>query len=169
MLFIHSTAKLAKAIDVKLDPSPVGGTPWIEHWYANLIALTEDHDAVLMTNAATLYSFVFPLPQDGIPFFAIIEYFRIKLVHAMTNQNLAPKQVGDIMARLDRYSVCKTASRSVLGSMNDLAFAMQFYADHTLADGSSFDLEKLEASLNETPMKPLGFRFPAECFQEKLR
>ena len=169
MLYIHATAKLAKAIRTKLEPCPVDDTPWIEHWYANTIALTETDSAILMTNAVTLYSFVIPFPHDGVPFFAIVEQFRKKLRHAIADQGASSKKTNAIIPDLDQYVICKTASRSVLGSMNDFAFAMRFYADRTLDDGNPFVLEELEASLNGTPMKPLGYHFPVERFREQLR
>ena len=168
MLYIHATAKLAKAIHAKLEPCPNDDAIWIEHWYANVIAITEYHDAILMTNAETLYSFVFPLPNDSVPFFATVEQLRKKLRHAIASQGVPSKQADKIISGLDQYVICKTASRSVLGSMNDLAIGMQFYADRTLGDGNQFNLEELEASLNETPMKTLGYHFPVERFKEHL-
>lgn len=168
MLYIHATAKLAKAIGVKLGPCPNDDASWIEHWYANVIVITEYHDAILMTNAETLYSFVFRLPRGGVPFFATVEQFRKKLRHAIASQGMPSKQADGVIACLDQYVICKTASRRVLGSMNDLAIGMQFYADRTLGDGNQFNLEDLEASLNETPLKPLGYHFPVERFREHL-
>ena len=168
MLYIHATEKLAKAIHAKPEPCPVDDASWMEHWYANIIAITEYHDAILMTNAETLYSFVFRLPRGGVPFFATVEQFRKKLRHVIAIQGAPSKQADEMISGLDQYVICKTASRSLLGSMNDLAIGMQFYADRTLGDGNQFNLEELEASLNDTPLKPLGYHFPVERFKEYL-
>ncbi len=61
----------------------------------------------------------------------------------------------------------KTNSRSVLGSMNDIAFHLQH---HINVDGglAYADLADLHRRINQIPFKAVGFRFPRECLKELL-
>jgi hypothetical protein len=60
-----------------------------------------------------------------------------------------------------------TASRGVLGSMNDLAVQCRF----RLEEDPNMNLSNLALQLSEVPCGPLGYRYPAEVaielFQKK--
>ena len=58
-----------------------------------------------------------------------------------------------------------TASRSVLGSMNDLIFQCR----GRLAQGGVTDLESIALELAEVPCRPLGYKHPGQVAVELLR
>jgi hypothetical protein len=169
MLHIHSTKKLATAIGTGLEISDAEEGSWIEHWYANIVPIAENVDVVLATNATTLFSLVVPIPRGGISYAVVVDQLQKRIAGAMSAHGLLSVQIGIVSATLEQYLICKTISRSVLGSMNDIAAGAKIYADRMATNGSPLDVYELEVSLNNTPLKPLGYRFPVERFSEQLR
>ena len=163
MLFVHTTQKLAKATRMRLDPAPIGlNLSWIDCWYANLFALHNDGDAILMTNTDTLYSFIIPVSSKSLALFGILDAFRIKLASALEANEASESVIAYVNDRLQRYTVCKTANRSVLGTMNEMIFSAQYF----VTQRPEYTIEDIEASLNEMPLGPLKYQFSTERFRE---
>jgi uncharacterized protein DUF6933 len=140
MLYIHTTAKLAKALKLKLPPAPdPEQIDWLDNWYANVLDVGLPLKLLLLTNAETRYSLVHPFdPRDDLDY--IVEIFRVRL-QEHTGKDLS-KQHAD-------YQFCKTNSRKVLGCMNDLAIMASHIAHDMWNSEEGVVLEKLETQINE--------------------
>jgi hypothetical protein len=62
------------------------------------------------------------------------------------------------LAQMESCVIAATSSRSVLGSMNELAFIAKLYLGELPPRSPS----EIHRCLAEVPMKPLGYRYPRE-------
>ena len=60
-----------------------------------------------------------------------------------------------------------TNDRSVLGSMNDLAWHIRYYID-SFGGLSSADLDEICVRINRIPFKAIGFAYPVERLADLL-
>ena len=169
MLYLHCTAKLAKAARAKLEHAPESdGLHWLDCWYAKLVPLSRSTDLVLFTNARSLYSIVIPQPSGSITFFAVVLEFSQKLRAVLASLGADEGTISTAVERHRQFVTCKTASRSILGSMNEMAFCLQQYAWRKAEETREIGIEDLEGMLNTMPLSPLGYRFPVDAFLELL-
>jgi hypothetical protein len=64
MLHLNCTAKLARALKIKLSTAPAEkDLDWLDCWYVRDIPLDFPLDALLFTNVATHYSLVHPFDR----------------------------------------------------------------------------------------------------------
>ncbi len=155
-LYIHCTAKLAKVMKVKLQPAPeVEKVVPLNCWYANVLKIGLPLDIVLYTHATTLYSLVHPFDRRDAADYTM-DVFAQRL-----NEIL-----GRSIATGYDYKFCKTASRKVLGCMNELAFELEIRARDMWESGEGVELEKLEGCLNKGLIA--GVR-PADEFEQLVQ
>ncbi len=146
MYTIHATRKL---LDRVKQPAvePVAPTTFFGNWYANALTWKPTQVALFVNEASLLPVFV-------------------ELAPARTVAARFPEVLGQVIERIGvpvdlvlqeaeamrEVSFAKTASRSILGSMNDFAFL----AEHHLASGDfREDWIGLSVFLADTPCSPL--------------
>jgi hypothetical protein len=163
MLTLQCTQKLLK--ELKVDLSPVKDTDPITLWHANLLTL-DRRKCVLFTNDQTRYSFLVPGLKKP-DFQRIGEIFLDNLFRCMLNEGIAQKGVENVLNKCSTYCFTKTSSKSVLGSMNDIADIINrtVYHDGGLANT---DISEMMMRLNRMPMKPLDYGFSVDAFKEML-
>lgn len=167
MLHIHCTTKLAKAARVPLEPAPdQGSLPWLDRWYANIVPWDRQSVVIIFTNAESLFSILVPQPVKKVTFFAAIAEFRRKMMVALVEAGMDPERVAAIDLRHAHYVTCKTASKSVLGSMNEMAFIVETILWPKQLDGETITVEDMQDRLNDVPHSPLGYGFPGRRFRE---
>jgi hypothetical protein len=135
-----------------LDATPSGGD-----FYANLIWI-ERRKCLLITHAATLFS-VF-VPDIRVSDLRPIGPLVISSVQAaLETEGLAAETFGCLDG--DEVELAKTASRSILGCMNDLTLHIHWAVLD--AGGLSFvDVRRLNGELHRTILSPLGNSHPIE-------
>ncbi len=71
------------------------------------------------------------------------------------------------MQEYEKITFAKTVSKSVLGSMNDLAFQYEY---HILGDGGFDRIKILQVNqkINRTPMGALKYKYPIEVLKKLL-
>jgi hypothetical protein len=155
MLQFHVTAKLTKALKVRPKEPPVtDGTDWLECWYVRDIPLDLPLDALLFTNAETLYSLVHPFDRRE----------RIDEIVGVFQQRLEHITERDFTSDPGVFRVCKTASRRVTGCMNELAMMVEYEVErHLQGDGIRFEV--IEDHLNNGIV---GGMFPKAEFAKRL-
>ncbi len=163
MLYIHCTAKLAKATRTTLEIPPASDDLyWLDCWYATLVPLDDAMNLFLFTNVQSLYSIVIPWQTGDAAFFAVVAEFRQRLIDALV---LVSDTMEDIAATTEahgQYITCKTASRSVLGSMNDIISHIQDYVNRN----NVINIDDLETMLNEIPHRPISYQHPIKRFSD---
>jgi len=139
-------------------------TPEGEDWYANLLWLN-GHKCLLVTHAATLFTIFEPdvraaqLHDPG------------PLVTGLISRELLREQLpADTFGRPDPTDVClaKTADRSVLGCMNDMAFMCEVMT--TRSGGlAATDIADLNQALRRNINSARGYQPPIELAAQRLK
>jgi hypothetical protein len=156
-VLIRCTAKLLRAIGTP-TASLVDAPPSDKDWYANLLWFS-GRKCVLLTHAGTLFSvFVPEVPVvDLRPFGGFV----VPVIEAsVRSEGLSVNIFGPLDP--DGVGVAKTANRSVLGCMNDLAL----HCEYAIDDAGGLDLldvEELNRGLRRTILGPLGGAYPIEA------
>jgi len=151
MLVVRCTAKLLARLKVAPIKDPQPGTTRLGDWYATVLPMRPAH-LVLLVNARTRLAAVLPAKPIAtlakrIPD-AIVEVLRElgAAIHVLESERLA---MADVV-------LAKTASRSVLGTMNDFSFNMDLRA----ALDDEPDLLDVAMALNRMPLSPLNHGRP---------
>lgn len=164
MAIIRCTAKLLKELADKLTNVP-DQPPSLCDWHANLLRL-DRKKYVLFTNDQTLYSLL--VRQTKTPRSAdFLEVFRLGLFKSLMNEGLAEAQVEYVLREHAQATITKTNSRSVLGSMNDLAFQAKSII-HMSGGLAEADLSEITRQLNRIPMSAIKYRFSIDELKRRL-
>jgi len=151
MRFIHCTQKLTKELPISLtDPDKVPAvSEGLGDWYANLLRFSRTK-CLLFTNEKTLYSFFIPgiLKKDLRDIKGIfLGHFSNNLQH----EGFGPEVVNRLLQEYQEVGFAKTASRRVLGFMNDFAIHYEFFIWE--AGGiENMPLLETNAKINRTPL-----------------
>ena len=133
-------------------------------WYCNLLRF-DRRKVLLFTGADTLFSFLVP----GIKRADLIDFGTIFLSHLESNLRHEgfPEPVIREAVGVHGVLIGRTVSRSVLGSMKELALDSEYMlaSNGGLQAVNILDVNK---RLNRTLLSPLGSRFPIEALTERL-
>ena len=119
MLYFHCTQKLLRALDLpiqKLEKEP-DSSPMLV-WYANIIEIN-DLVFLLFVNDPTLYTVILPFPSrpDSADVF---RFFKKNLAKSLLSDGITQPRIQRLLDEHQNSVFIKTASRSMIGSMNDL-------------------------------------------------
>jgi len=156
-MILRVTEKLSKKLKtgpIKKDKRDPGA--FLE-WYANLFTANRAQ-YILVTEAKSLLSIVMygrGVVNDNIfisQFLSFLhEYLDEKGFRLIFERVIAPNS--------GRITMSKTASKSILGSMNDMVSMSKFTLQ--IEDVSPFDLTEM---INKTPFKAIDYQSPLEAF-----
>jgi hypothetical protein len=164
MQMIHCTKKLLAelgALGSKMPPGHEAGS--LGPWHANLVRI-ERRKCILFTSDRTLYSFLVP------GFKKMDDFHELFLVNLNANLAVEGLKQGEILKALEEYcdiAIVPTASRSVLGSMNDLVNQVEFLIGR--AGGlEKADMLRVNMMLNRVPMGALKYCYAIEKLYQLL-
>jgi hypothetical protein len=149
-------ALLGKSVDV-VDP-----TPSDEDWYANILWL-ERRKCLLLTQAGTLFS-VFVPGVRAAQLRPLGPYIVGVLEAALHSEGLPADALGTLDP--DELKVAKTASRSILGFMNDMAIHID-YAVASVGGLGHCDADAISRQLRRTPYNRGGYLYPIDLVLER--
>ena len=134
-------------------------------WYANLLRI-DRRKCVLFVNAQTLYSFVVPGLKKP-DFDTIGQVFIENLITNLAAEGIGRGYLEKLKAATPEVAIAKTQNRSVLGSMNDLAYHVQAEIDYR---GGLSDCDPIWLSnrLNRIPMGALDYVYAIESIERVL-
>jgi len=135
-------------------------------WHANTFYI-ERRKCVLITNDITLFTMFIPAFKK--PDFQSFHFiFGQQLFKNLLNEEIPQKQIERILAECEDIQYKRTNSRSVLGSMNELKFQLEY---HIGAEGglAKTDIFELNQQLNRTIMSPIKYKYSIEMFMEKMQ
>ena len=151
MFVIHATKKV---LDRCGGPSPAGGptTTALGAWYATVL-FWQPQLALFVNEPTRLPLFVRLAPAA-----TLVARFVNDLGVVLAAHDLDPRFIDSELAEMTEHRLEKTASRSVLGTMNDFSYL----ADVHREQGGVDDLVDLSLNLAHTPCGPLssGHGFP---------
>lgn len=154
MPVLRCTQKLLKELGVAPSDAiaPVGA---LGAWHANLLRF-EMRRCVLFTNDSTLYSIFVPglrKPQ----FQRIKDVFGQSLFRSLRLSGFAQPQIEAVLENIDGFEelqVAKTNNRSVLGSMNDLAYQLEWMISSS-GGLERCSIDQVNQELNRVPMSAI--------------
>lgn len=163
-MVVRCTSKLLDLLgkrSVRLVEAP----PSDDDWYANLLWL-DRRKCLLITHAGTLFSlFVADIRA------ADLRPFERRIADLVVAALLDDGLPSDALGRLtpDEVQITRTASRHVLGVMNQMAFKIEWAVDH--AGGiRNVDVGELNRHLHRSlHTKDDQYRVPLELVHERLR
>jgi hypothetical protein len=148
MAILRCTKKLLNELKIK-SPAETNDTSELGSWHANLLRI-DRRKCVLFTHDTTLYSFLVPglrKPQ----FQNFRDVFGQNLFKRLRLENFSQEYIEVVLDEHLDISISKTNNRSVLGSMNDLAYQIRY----KISSGGGLnymDLDKMNHYLNRIPM-----------------
>ena len=164
MGIIRCTAKLLTELKTKPTNGSSQSPVWCD-WHANLLWV-DRKKCVLFANNQTLYSFFLPLMKKPIlENFEVV--FRLGLFKSLMTEGFAEPQVEYVLREHQHIVIARTNSRSILGSMNDLAFQIKsmIYATGGLANA---DLSEINRQLNRIPMSAIKYKVSIDELKQLL-
>ena len=124
----------------------------VDSWHANLLRI-DRRKCILFTHDATLYSFFVPALKKP-QFENVREVFGQNLFKNLLRENFPQNQIEIVLNKHREIIIAKTNNRSVLGSMNDLAFQLK-YRIAAMGGLANVDLAELNHELNRIPMSAI--------------
>ncbi|MBA3918339.1 MAG: hypothetical protein C0516_07115 [Gemmatimonas sp.] len=163
MLILRCTkpllAKLAKHIPSASGES-TASTTRLGDWYAKHLNIGR-HRLILSTNEETFLSVV--VPAKDMP--ALPARINEAVGHVLRFIGVPELTVENELREMHEVRVGPTASRRVLGYMNDHAYQVEAMVDY---GGGTFDLANLAERLSTVPCGTMDFKSPARLARELL-
>ena len=162
MITLRCTKKLRKYLGiVPIDNAPPP-TAALGDWYANLIP-TFAGDLILFASEKSLLTVAVPVWESH----HLVALFRIRVANLLWMIGIPQKIIAREVSHFDQVQFSKTASRSVLGSMNEFAWHYKIMAEES--DGKArLSLSKAEYKMTQMPCGGLDYQFPDDVAKELL-
>lgn len=161
MLTVRCTRKLLERLRVEARSDPTRPTNRLGDWYANLVPTKRGTLVICVSERSLLPVFVAAPGDPGSFTLAFQEAVR----SVLREIGAAPELVESEARETKQIAIGTTASRRVLGSLNDLAFLARL----TIADHPPIDLVTLAVELAEAPCSPLDYESPKSVSLALLR
>jgi hypothetical protein len=114
-------------------------------------------------NEKTLLSVAIPIWESD----HLLLLFRLRVGNLLGMIGIQYKVVENELSHYDHFQFGKTRSRSVLGSMNDIAFQYQGIAEMA-EKKADLSLSNAEYQMSQMPCKPIDYRAPSDVAKELL-
>ena len=131
-------------------------------WHANLIHI-DRRKCVLFVNDKTLFNFIAP-DVSRVQIRELDKLFKGYLSCALADESFTEADRARILLEYDEVGYANTNSKSVLGSMNDLAFHYK-YSILEAGGVHSYAVPEIIRRLNRMPMGSLKYMFPIEALR----
>ena len=95
------------------------------------------------------------------------EVVRQSVFKCLLNEELGQAMIEKVLDSMREILFCKTSSRSVLGSMNDLVNQIDFTV-HMSNGLLNTDIIELKRRLNRIPMSAIDYNYSIERFKNLL-
>jgi hypothetical protein len=146
-MLLRCTQRLLKGSGIAPDPDPPVPASPLGEWYANAVPLRfAGRWVVLYVNAATLVAVIVP----GRSLRRTLDGFRARAVALLRRIGMPDAWIEEHARELEHAAVARTASRPMLGFMNDMARFIHFQAEE-VTSFAELDLVRLEDFIADTP------------------
>jgi hypothetical protein len=162
MVTLRFTKKLQKFLGVRPNAPLQPSTAALGDWYANLVP-TYAGDLILFVNERSLLSVVVPAWESQ----NLIQLLLLRIANLFAMIGIDPLRGAPELYHFDHIQIANTQSRSILGSMNDFASQLQYWAEPATRL-PRLSLQEAESRLSETPCGALRFAYPREVAKRIL-
>ena len=158
MVNLHCTQKLRDRLKSPASPAiPV--THWLQSWYAT--SLPWRPQMALLVNEQTLLPVLVPLAPSS----TWIHRIPLEIQRVLQALNLATTPLDDVLLAWREATICKTSSRSLLGTMNEFCFLAEGYRNVK----GMLDPLGIAVALAQTPCGgSSGYRYPVDLIKQKI-
>ena len=163
MFRLRCTRKMLQRIKDEPLEGSIPTTTALGDWYANVIPMPFG-ELLLFVNERSFLTVA--IPGEEVKF--ILPQLRQRVDDLLERFNVPNRLVIAEIRNMDSVLITKTASRSLLGSMNDIAFNYQVMVQYDETDRIQ-NLGKLELNLSSMPHKPLDYGFPIDIALKLLK
>ena len=169
MLILKCTQKIAQELNMKPGALPQiaseDNKTFLGDWFVNSLKFGSTK-LLLFANAPTLYSILVEYKKKDLA--EIGQLFRTKLRLNLLGEGFEQAKVESILVEYQEVMLAGTDSRSILGSMNDLARMYKFQIGHS-GGIKTGDLSSIIQDINRTPQLKRGGRYSIELMRERVR
>jgi hypothetical protein len=160
MLILRCTAKLLTALSLDAKTvEPCDDDKRLGAWFVTMFPL-QRHRSLLFTHSTTLYSvFLTSVKRSDLP--ALPELLKQHLAHYLELDEVTPSAIHALIRRYEHHAIAATNDRGVLGSMNDLRFQIEFFAE-VKGIQSPVDLALINRAINRVPSTRIGNRYACD-------
>lgn len=159
MVVFRCTAKLLQKLAQPVTEAPGRSTTALGDWYANTLNLGQTR-LVLCCSEHSLLPAIIPL-RSAAP---LIDRWQSAVGDRLRRLGLHASAIDAELGGMRPVEIAPTASRSVLGSMNDFANHCRWIS----SDRGVVDVRELEARLDELPCGALRYANPIEVTRRLL-
>ena len=145
MFVVHGTKKFRDRVPPTDPPGPEPTTTALGNWYATVLFWRPQ--VALFVNEQTLLPVLMPFA----PAVSVLDRFGPATADVLRAHGVRPEFIARETAEMVDHRLTKTASRSVLGIMNEFAYLAEF----DRADEPALDLVQMSLRLAKTPCSPL--------------
>jgi hypothetical protein len=160
MVVFRCTKRVFERFKLPILREPPASTGVLGDWYVNLMNFRRAR-FVLCTSARTLL----PIILDGRKDFS--GQFGDALGILLRALGVDDKRIAQELGAVQDVAFARTASRQILGTMNDFAYHTEFYLAR--ADWSSAPALRVSLELAEMPCKPIGYESPGRMTLDLFR
>jgi len=161
MVTIRCTRGLLEHLKAEVGREPTCSSNGLGDWYAKLVSPKRGKLVICVSERSLLPVLVATTTDAG----EFARTFREAVRAVLRGIGAEPEWVRRESRETEQIALGKTASRRILGSLNDLAFL----ARATLDDHPRIDLVGLAVELADTPCSPLNYETPRSVSLAMLR
>ena len=158
-MIFRCTRKLLKRLPAQPKASAGSSSNVLGDWYADIL-FTRPQRLVMCTSERSLLPVVIPARELS----TLLPRFRRALQKMLAKLSVPQHLIDSELANMADVTVAPTASRVVLGFMNDFKFQCRVHLDHD----AGLSLEQLSLLLAHTPCGPLKYADPADAARQIL-
>jgi len=161
LITLRCTRKLLKFLAITPVNEPIPSTGELGDWYANLVP-TDASDLIVFVSEKSLVTVAIPAREAE----NLVSKFRARVENLLAMLGVSKESIRSEISHYQQIQFAKTASRSVLGSMNDIVWNYQFMAENR-DDSGYLSLSDAEHRLSNMPSIARNF-LPSEVAKELL-
>ncbi|MGO9378030.1 MAG: DUF6933 domain-containing protein [Dissulfurispiraceae bacterium] len=168
MRIIRCTQKLLKEIGNPPLVDTQSDTEGLGNWYSNIIRI-DRKKCLLLTNEKTLYSFLIAnVKKSNLK--NIMGEFLINLSFYLQAEGFGLDIINKIMQEYQEIGFAKTASKKILGSMNQIAFEYEIRVQmkEGLEHVRVLEMNKEMNKILRTNQKGREYFYPVDALREVL-
>ena len=162
MVTLRCTRKLYKFLEIIPVDAPEPPTGTLGNWYANLVP-TYAGDLIVFVNERSLVTVAIPAWEAE----NLVSLFLARVKNLLRMIGVSQEIIDKEISHYDKVQFAKTASRSVLGSMNDIAWNYQVISEEA-EYVTRLSLSEAEFKLSQMPSGVLKYGLPSDVAKELL-
>ncbi len=161
MVTLRCTRKLLKFLDINPVEDSELPTGKLGDWYANLVS-TDGGDIIVFVNERSLVTVAIPAWEAE----NLVVQLRARVRNLLALLGVSKESISSEISHYEEVQFAKASNRSILGSMNDIAWNYQFIAARGEESGY-LSLSDAEYRLSNMPSIARDL-FPSDAAKELL-